>query len=307
MLAMTAAVAAVVQRGAVDPKRVGMIGHSWGGFDTAYLATHSDIMAAAVEGAQVDFDTAIEIEGRYFVDLVTSQVAKNMIQAFFFDLQAINGGGSRPEGIGRTPIKKVGVLGAGMMGAGIAYVSAKAGFDVVLKDVSIEAAQKGKGYSEKLEAKALERGKTTPKKSSEVLARITPTADAADFKEVDFVIEAVFEDRAVKADVTRKAEAALRKDAIFGSNTSTLPITGLAEVSKRPESFIGIHFFSPVERMGLVEIIVGKKTNNRALALALDYVRKIRKTPIVVNDFRGFYTSRCFSTFARGLKSIRLR
>ncbi|RRR44877.1 3-hydroxyacyl-CoA dehydrogenase [Mycolicibacter terrae] len=255
------------------------------------------ILAAAVEGAAVDFDTATRIESRYFVSLVTGQVAKNMIQAFFFDLQHINGGGSRPEGIGQTPIKKIGVLGAGMMGAGIAYVSAKAGYDVVLKDVSTEAAQKGKGYSEKLEAKALERGRTTAEKSQALLDKITPTGDAADLKGVDFVIEAVFENQELKHKVFQEIEDIVEPNALLGSNTSTLPITGLATGVKRQEDFIGIHFFSPVDKMPLVEIIKGEKTSDEALARVFDYVLAIKKTPIVVNDSRGFYTSRVIGTF----------
>ncbi|MFL6081606.1 MAG: 3-hydroxyacyl-CoA dehydrogenase NAD-binding domain-containing protein, partial [Mycobacterium sp.] len=255
------------------------------------------ILDAAVEGAQVDFDTASRIESRYFTQLVTGQVAKNMIQAFFFDLQTINGGGSRPEGIGKTPITKIGVLGAGMMGAGIAYVSAKAGFDVVLKDVTIEAAQKGKAYSEGLEAKALKRGKTNPEKSSALLGRITPTADAADFAGVDFVIEAVFESQELKHKVFGEIEDIVEPNALLGSNTSTLPITGLATGVKRQEDFIGIHFFSPVDKMPLVEIIKGEKTSDEALARVFDYTLAIGKTPIVVNDSRGFFTSRVIGTF----------
>ncbi|MCI4674605.1 3-hydroxyacyl-CoA dehydrogenase NAD-binding domain-containing protein [Candidatus Mycolicibacterium alkanivorans] len=255
------------------------------------------IMAAAVEGAQVDFDTASRIESRYFTELVTGPIAKNMIQAFFFDLQTINSGGSRPDSIGKTPIKKIGVLGAGMMGAGIAYVSAKAGFDVVLKDVTREAAQKGKGYSEKLEAKALERGKTSKEQSDALLARITPTADAADFAGVDFVIEAVFESQELKHKVFQEIEDIVEPNAILGSNTSTLPITGLASGVKRQEDFIGIHFFSPVDKMPLVEIIKGEKTSADALARVFDYTLAIGKTPIVVNDSRGFYTSRVIGTF----------
>jgi 3-hydroxyacyl-CoA dehydrogenase/enoyl-CoA hydratase/3-hydroxybutyryl-CoA epimerase len=255
------------------------------------------ILDAAVEGAQVDFDTASRIESRYFTQLVTGQVAKNMIQAFFFDLQHINGGGSRPEGIGKTPINKIGVLGAGMMGAGIAYVSAKAGFDVVLKDVSLEAAQKGKGYTEKLEAKALQRGKTTPEKSSEVLNRITPTGDPADLAGVDFVVEAVFENQELKHKVFAEIEDVVEPNALLGSNTSTLPITGLATGVKRQEDFIGIHFFSPVDKMPLVEIIKGEKTSDEALARVFDYTLAIGKTPIVVNDSRGFFTSRVIGTF----------
>ncbi len=255
------------------------------------------ILAAAVEGAQVDFDTATRIESRYFAQLVTGQVAKNMIQAFFFDLQAINSGKSRPDGIGQTPIHKIGVLGAGMMGAGIAYVSAKAGYDVVLKDVTIEAAEKGKGYSEKLEAKALERGRTTQEKSDTLLARITPTADPADFKGVDFVVEAVFENQDLKHQVFQEIEDIVEPNALLGSNTSTLPITGLATGVKRQEDFIGIHFFSPVDKMPLVEIIKGEKTSDEALARVFDYTLAIGKTPIVVNDSRGFFTSRVIGTF----------
>jgi 3-hydroxyacyl-CoA dehydrogenase/enoyl-CoA hydratase/3-hydroxybutyryl-CoA epimerase len=255
------------------------------------------ILDAAVEGAQVDFDTASRIESRYFTTLVTGQVAKNMIQAFFLDLQTINGGGSRPDGIGNTPITKIGVLGAGMMGAGIAYVSAKAGFDVVLKDVSIEAAQKGKAYSEKIEAKALERGRTTQEKSDALLGRITPTADAADFKGVDFVIEAVFESVELKHKVFQEIEDVVEPNALLGSNTSTLPITELATGVNRQDAFIGIHFFSPVDKMPLVEIIKGEKTSDEALARVFDYTLAIGKTPIVVNDSRGFFTSRVIGTF----------
>ena len=255
------------------------------------------ILAAAVEGAQVDFDTASRIESRYFTELATGHVAKNMIQAFFFDMQAINAGGSRPEGIGKTPITKIGVLGAGMMGAGIAYVSAKAGFDVVLKDVTIEAANKGKNYSEKIEAKALERGRTTEEKSKALLGRITPTADAGDFAGVDFVVEAVFENQELKHKVFQEIEDIVEPNAILGSNTSTMPITGLATGVKRQDDFIGIHFFSPVDKMPLVEIIKGEKTSDEALARVFDYTLAIGKTPIVVNDSRGFYTSRVIGTF----------
>lgn len=220
-----------------------------------------------------------------------------MIQAFFLDMQTINGGGSRPDGIAKQEIKKVGVLGAGMMGAGIAYVSARAGFEVVLKDVTLEAAERGKGYSEKIEAKALERGRTTKEKSDALLARITPTADAADLKGVDFVIEAVFENQELKHKVFQEIEDIVEPNAILGSNTSTLPITGLATGVKRQEDFIGIHFFSPVDKMPLVEIIKGEKTSDEALARVFDYTLAIGKTPIVVNDSRGFFTSRVIGTF----------
>ncbi|WP_028478085.1 3-hydroxyacyl-CoA dehydrogenase NAD-binding domain-containing protein [Nocardia sp. CNY236] len=255
------------------------------------------IMSAAVEGAQVDFDNASLIESRYFTHLLTGPVAKNMIQAFFFDLQHINGGGSRPKDVPKKEIRKVGVLGAGMMGAGIAYVSAKAGYEVVLKDVSIEAAERGKGYSVKLEEKALSRGKTTEEKSKALLDRITPSADPADFAGVDFVIEAVFENTELKHKVFHEIEDIVTADALLGSNTSTLPITGLATGVKRQEDFIGIHFFSPVDKMPLVEIIKGEKTSDEALARVFDYTLAIKKTPIVVNDSRGFFTSRVIGTF----------
>ncbi|HEY9311945.1 3-hydroxyacyl-CoA dehydrogenase NAD-binding domain-containing protein [Williamsia sp.] len=255
------------------------------------------IMAAAVEGAYVDVDNADLIETRYFVSLVTGQVAQNMIKAFFFDLNYINGGGSRPEGYEKFTAKKVGVIGAGMMGAAIAYVSAKAGIEVVLKDISIEAAEKGKAYSVKLEEKALSRGKTTKEKSDALLARITPTVDAADFKGVDLVIEAAFESVEVKKQVFGEIEDIVEPDAVLGSNTSTLPITILAEGVKRSEDFIGIHFFSPVDKMPLVEIIKGAKTSDAVLAKVIDYTLQIRKTPIVVNDSRGFFTSRVIGTF----------
>ncbi len=255
------------------------------------------IMSAAVEGSQVDIDNASLIESRYFVHLLTGPVAKNMIQAFFFDLQSINNGGSRPKDVPKKDIKKIGVLGAGMMGAGIAYVSAKAGYQVVLKDVSIEAAERGKNYSEKIEAKALSRGKTTEEKSKALLDRITPSADAKDFDGVDFVIEAVFENTELKHKVFQEIEDIVTPDALLGSNTSTLPITGLAKGVKREEDFIGIHFFSPVDKMPLVEIIKGEKTSPEALARVFDYTLAIKKTPIVVNDSRGFFTSRVIGTF----------
>jgi 3-hydroxyacyl-CoA dehydrogenase/enoyl-CoA hydratase/3-hydroxybutyryl-CoA epimerase len=255
------------------------------------------ILAAAVEGTQVDFDTATRIETRYFVSLATGQVSKNMTKAFFFDLQHINSGGSRPEGVDEYKAKKVGVIGAGMMGAAIAYVSAKAGIDVVLKDVSLENAEKGKGYAAKIEDKALKRGKTTQEKSDELLGRIKPTADPADFAGVDFVIEAVFESQDVKHKVFSEIEDVVDSDAVLGSNTSTLPITGLAEGVQRQDDFIGIHFFSPVDKMPLVEIICGEKTSKTTLAKVFDFTLQIKKTPIVVNDSRGFFTSRVIGTF----------
>ncbi|GGF14254.1 3-hydroxyacyl-CoA dehydrogenase NAD-binding domain-containing protein [Williamsia phyllosphaerae] len=255
------------------------------------------ILSAAVEGALVDIDTATEIETRYFVSLVTGQVAQNMIKAFFFDLNHINGGGSRPDGYDKWTATKVGVIGAGMMGAAIAYVSAKAGIDVVIKDIDLDAAKRGKAYSEKLEEKALSRGKTTQEKSDALLARIHPTVDAADFKGVDLVIEAAFESVDVKHKVFQEIEDIVEPDAVLGSNTSTLPITILAEGVKRSEDFIGIHFFSPVDKMPLVEIIKGAKTSDAVLAKVIDYTLAIKKTPIVVNDSRGFFTSRVIGTF----------
>ncbi|MGJ9411874.1 3-hydroxyacyl-CoA dehydrogenase NAD-binding domain-containing protein [Aeromicrobium sp. CF4.19] len=256
-----------------------------------------NIMSAAVEGAQVDFDTASRIESRYLVELLVGQQFKNMTQAFFFDLSSINAGGSRPEGIEPRTFTKVAVLGAGMMGAGIAYVSAKAGMEVVLKDVSLEAAQKGKAYSEKLLAKQLEKGRTTQDKVDELLARITPSDDYADLEGCDLVVEAVFESVELKHQVFGDLQDVVKPDALLGSNTSTLPITDLAAGVTRPEDFIGIHFFSPVDKMPLVEIIAGAKTDDAAIAGALDYVRQIKKTPIVVNDSRGFFTSRVIGTF----------
>jgi 3-hydroxyacyl-CoA dehydrogenase / enoyl-CoA hydratase / 3-hydroxybutyryl-CoA epimerase len=255
------------------------------------------IMAAAVEGSQVDFDNAIEIEGRYFVDLVTSQVAKNMIQAFFFDLQRVNGDRDRPDGIDEFRPKKMVVLGAGMMGAAIAYVCAKAGIDVVLKDVSLEAAEKGKSYSRNLVDKAVERGRQTREDADSLLNRIMPSADPADAQGAELVIEAVFEDPSVKREVFKEIEPHLAPDALLGSNTSTLPITGLAENVTRPDDFIGLHFFSPVDKMPLLEIIKGERTNDETLYHSLDLAKLIKKTPIVVNDSRGFFTSRVIGTF----------
>lgn len=255
------------------------------------------IMCAAVEGAQVDFDTAQLIEARYFTELTTGQVAKNMIGTFWFQLNEINAGSSRPKGPARHETKKVGVLGAGMMGAGIAYVSAAAGIEVVLKDVSIEAAEKGKAYSAGLLDKKVARGHMSAEKRDAFLARIKPTVDDADFDGCDLIIEAVFENRELKGKVTVAAEAAALPDAVIASNTSTLPITGLATAVAKPEKFIGLHFFSPVDKMPLVEIIRGEKTSDETLARGFDYVLQIKKTPIVVNDSRGFFTSRVFGTF----------
>ncbi|MFG2648854.1 3-hydroxyacyl-CoA dehydrogenase NAD-binding domain-containing protein [Streptomyces sp. NPDC048436] len=256
-----------------------------------------NILAAAVEGSQVDFETALTIEARYFTELVTGQTAKNMIQAFFFDLQAVNSGANRPKGIEARKVRKAAVLGAGMMGAGIAYSCARAGIEVVLKDVSAEAAAKGKAYSEKLCAKAVQRGRTTQEKADALLARITPTADPRDLAGCDAVIEAVFEDTSLKHKVFQEIQDVIEPDALLCSNTSTLPITQLAEGVTRPVDFIGLHFFSPVDKMPLVEIIKGERTGGEALARAFDLVRQINKTPIVVNDSRGFFTSRVIGHF----------
>jgi 3-hydroxyacyl-CoA dehydrogenase / enoyl-CoA hydratase / 3-hydroxybutyryl-CoA epimerase len=255
------------------------------------------IMAAAVEGAQVDFDNALEIEGRYFVDLATGQVATNMIKAFFFDLKQVSGSRGRPAGLERFTATKAVVLGAGMMGAAIAYVCAKAGVDVVLKDVSQEAADRGKAYSTKLVEKAVERGAATRAEGDALLDRIVATTDPAVAGGADLLIEAVFEDPAIKAQVYAEIEPYLSPNALLGSNTSTLPITGLAECVTRPADFIGLHFFSPVDKMPLLEIVRGVATTDETVCRALDVAKQIRKTPIVVNDSRGFFTSRVIGTF----------
>ncbi len=255
------------------------------------------ILAAAVEGAQVDFETANRIESRYFTQLAAGQVSKNMIGTFFFQMNEVKAGKSRPGSIAKQTIKKVGILGAGMMGAGIAWACASKGIACVLKDASIEKANAGKAYSAKLLAKQVEKNKITNEAASVILALIHPTAVSSDLSQCDLIIEAVFEDQALKARVTQETEAVIASTAVFASNTSTLPITGLANASKRPEQFVGLHFFSPVDKMPLVEIIKGAKTNDETLARAFDFVLQIGKTPIVVNDGRGFYTSRVFGTF----------
>ncbi|RKH67815.1 3-hydroxyacyl-CoA dehydrogenase NAD-binding domain-containing protein [Corallococcus llansteffanensis] len=255
------------------------------------------IMAVAVESTQVDVDTAFTIESRYFTELATGQVAKNMMQAFFFDMQHINSGGGRPKGFPQHTAKKVGVLGAGMMGAGIAYVCAKAGIDVVLKDVSLDAAQKGKQYSVKLVEKAVQKGSTTKEKGEALLSRITPAADPTALAGCDLVIEAVFEDVKLKHKVFQEVQGVVAPDAVLASNTSTLPISLLAEGVTRPPDFVGMHFFSPVDKMPLLELIAGKQTSDATLAKAIDIAVQIGKTPIVVNDSRGFFTSRVIGTF----------
>ncbi|MDX2283769.1 MAG: 3-hydroxyacyl-CoA dehydrogenase NAD-binding domain-containing protein [Bacteroidia bacterium] len=254
-------------------------------------------MSCVYEGMQLPFERASTVEARYFVKALFSPEARNIIRTGFFALNKANKGAARPAGIPPFEISQAGVLGAGMMGAGIAFVTARAGIGVVLKDVSEEAAAKGKAYSEKLVAEGVRKGKVSPEKGQALLERIRPTADPQAVAGSQLVIEAVFEDRSLKARVTQESEAVLAPEAVFASNTSTLPITGLAQASARPENFIGLHFFSPVDKMPLVEVIVGKETSDYALAAAIDYVLSIKKTPIVVNDSRGFFTSRVFATF----------
>ncbi|KAB8164623.1 3-hydroxyacyl-CoA dehydrogenase [Streptomyces sp. 3MP-14] len=256
-----------------------------------------DILAAAVEGAQVDVETAGVIEARYFTELVVSQTAKNMIQAFFFDMRTVNSGRSRPQGVPARNASRVAVLGAGMMGAGIAHACATAGLEVVLRDVSAEAAERGRDAVRGTLEKAVGRGRLTAEGRDEVLARITPTAEIAELAGCDVVIEAVFEDPALKRKVFQEVQEVVAPDALLCSNTSTLPITQLAEGVRRPEDFVGLHFFSPVDRMPLVEIVVGARSDETALARAFDLVRALGKTPIVVRDGRGFFTSRVIGHF----------
>ncbi len=256
------------------------------------------IMSAVYEGSQLPFDRALAVESKYFGKLLSGPVARNMMRTLFVNKGLADSLARRPQEVPRSRVGRLGVLGAGMMGAGIAYVSAQAGMDVVLLDTSLEAAEKGKAYSRKLLDKGIERGKVSREQADALLARIHPTTVYADLAGCELLVEAVFEQRDIKADVTAKAEAVIGKETVFASNTSTLPITGLAQASKRPKLFIGIHFFSPVDKMPLVEIIVGKKTSAEALARALDYVAQLKKTPIVVNDSRGFYTSRVIGTIA---------
>jgi len=251
------------------------------------------ILQSVFEGLQVPFDTGLRIEQRYFSHILQTTEAQSMIRSLFVSMQEINKGARRPAGIKPTKFRKIGVVGAGFMGAGIAYVTAKAGIPVVLIDRDLEAAAKGKAYSEDLVKKGLQKGKTTKEEGEKLLSLISTSTDHADLADADLVIEAVFEDRDVKKAVTESIEAQIRPTTVYASNTSTLPITGLAKNSKRPKNFIGIHFFSPVDKMMLVEIILGRKTSDKALAVALDYVAAIKKTPIVVNDTRGFFVNRC--------------
>ncbi|MFI8554420.1 3-hydroxyacyl-CoA dehydrogenase NAD-binding domain-containing protein [Psychrobacter sp. NPDC077938] len=255
------------------------------------------IMSCVFEGCLVDIDTGLEIESRYFAACVLSTESKNMINTLWTQLNSIKKGQSRPQGFERTTTKKVGILGAGMMGAGIAYVTAKAGVDVVLLDTEIVNAEKGKAYSTNILDKAISRKRTTEEKKQALLERITPTVSYDDLADCDLIIEAVFENREIKAKCTQQSEAVITNTAVYASNTSTLPITGLAKASTRPNQFIGLHFFSPVNKMPLVEIIMGEQTDDATLAKAFDYVVQIGKTPIVVNDSHGFYTSRVFGTY----------
>ncbi len=262
-------------------------GETWGAFPAAKA-----LLSAVYEGAQVPFDTALKVEARWFTHAIMNPSSGAMIRSLFLNKEALEKGANRPEAPDQR-VKKLGVLGAGMMGAGIALVSAQAGMEVVLIDQKQEAADKGKAYTESFLDKGIKRGKTTEEQKEAVLSRITATTDYQALAGADLIIEAVFEDPGIKAEVTQAVEKVIPEDCIFASNTSTLPITELAKASARPEQFIGIHFFSPVEKMLLVEIIKGKQTGDRAVAKALDYVRQIRKTPIVVNDARFFYANRC--------------
>jgi 3-hydroxyacyl-CoA dehydrogenase/enoyl-CoA hydratase/3-hydroxybutyryl-CoA epimerase len=251
------------------------------------------ILKCVYEGLLVPFDTALRIEQRYFAQILQTKEAAMMIRSLFVSLQELNKGARRPAGVPESKFTKVGVLGAGFMGAGIAYVTAKAGIPVVLLDRDMEAANKGKAHSDTLISEAVKKGRAKPEEKDKLLSLITPTADYADLDGCDFIVEAVFEDSDVKKGVTEKAEAVLPTTATFASNTSTIPITSLAKNSKRPDKFVGVHFFSPVDKMMLVEVILGKKTGKEAVAKAVDYVRAIKKTPVVVNDTRGFYVNRC--------------
>ncbi len=251
------------------------------------------VLQCVYEGLQLPTDLALRVESRWFAKILRSSEAAAMIRTLFVSMGELNKGARRPKNIPPTSIKKIGVLGAGFMGAGIAYVSALSGLEVILIDRDQAAADKGKAHAESLLAAAVAKGRSTEEVKARTLALIQPAADYAALAGVDLIVEAVFEDRAVKAEATAKALAVVGPDAIFASNTSTLPITSLATNWPKPENFIGVHFFSPVDKMLLVETILGEKTGDRALAVALDFIRAIRKTPIVVNDSRGFFANRC--------------
>jgi 3-hydroxyacyl-CoA dehydrogenase/enoyl-CoA hydratase/3-hydroxybutyryl-CoA epimerase len=285
--------------GAMNPKNMQtfMVGTSLLAANTQHnYPAPIGAISAVYEGCITPIDTGLDIESQYFGQLVSGVIARNMMRSLFVNKGDADKLARRPEGVEKSRVTKLGILGAGMMGAGVAYVSARAGMQVILLDTDIEGAERGKAYSEGLLNKAIKRGYSTEEKAQALLNMIHPTTDYADLEGCELVIEAVFESREIKADVTAKTEAVIPENAIFASNTSTLPITGLAEASKRPESFIGLHFFSPVDKMPLVELIKGEKSSDEAIARGLDYIQQIRKTPIVVNDSPGFYTSRCFST-----------
>lgn len=290
--------AAAEQRGLLNPDTASMFTVATAntaakGYNTPASAA---ILSCVFEGVQLPFDKALSIESKYFAKLLTSPVARNIIRTTFISKAAAEKGARRPSGVLKSRVEKLGVIGAGMMGAGIALVAAQAGIDVILIDRDVLSAEKGKAYSSKVLGKAVEKGQRTQDSIDAIVARIVATDDFALLDGCDLVIEAVFEDTAIKAETTRKAEAVIPPTAIYASNTSTLPITGLATASQRPDQFIGLHFFSPVDRMGLVEVIVGEKTSPATLARSLDFIAQLRKTPIVVNDSRGFYTSRVFQT-----------
>src|SRR5277367_1150013 len=255
------------------------------------------VLSSVFEGLQLPMDLALALESKLFANILLSKEAAAMIRSLFLSMGELNKGARRPATAPATNLRKVGVLGAGLMGAGIAYVSANAGLDVVLIDRDQESADKGKAYSDKLISSQIAKGRAKTADKEALLAHIIPTADYAQLKGCDLIIEAVFEDRAVKEEATKKAQAVVGPDVVFASNTSTLPITSLAATSLKPEQFIGVHFFSPVEKMMLTEIIMGEKTGAKALATAMDYVRAIKKTPIVVNDCRGFYVNRCVGNY----------
>ena len=257
------------------------------------------ILETVYQGLQLPIDLGLRVESRYFAKILRTKEAASMIRSLFVSMQELNKGARRPADVPASKLKKVGVIGAGFMGAGIAYVTAQAGLDVVLVDKDVEAAEKGKAYSHKLVSDQIMKGRAKTADRDALLGRITASADYADLKGCDLIVEAVFEDPKVKAEVIARVEAVVGPKTIFGSNTSTLPITGLASHSERPKNFIGIHFFSPVEKMLLVEIIMARKTGKKALAMALDFVRAIKKTPIVVNDTRGFYANRCVGNYIR--------
>ncbi len=284
--------------GLLNPEAAAMFSAATAGVAKAGYNTPAPaaILSCVFEGVQLPFDRALSIESKYFAKLLTDPVARNIIRTTFISKGEAERGARRPKGVPKSTVRKVGVLGAGMMGAGIALVSAIAGIEVVLIDRDTGTAEKGKAYSTKVLGKEVEKGRRTQADMDAILARITPAEDFAKLDGVDLIVEAVFEDIDIKAETTRKAEAVIPSTAVYATNTSTLPISQLANASQRPDQFIGLHFFSPVDRMGLVEVIMGKQTSAETLAKGLDYVSQLRKTPIVVNDSRGFYTSRVFQT-----------